>query len=222
MFRRRSKSYGGSFSFRTREKNLRRLREEEFDIAVIGGGITGAGIVRDAALRGMKVALIEKGDFAGGTSSKSSKMIHGGLRYLKQLDIRLVKESLSEREKLLYLAPHLVHSIPFMIPVYSGWMERFELFIGLTGYDFLAGESSSGRHCNLSSEEVLREEPLLSKEHLSGGFIYHDCIVDDARLTLAIVKSAHEHGAVVANYIQAMGPGQERQGMSAGQGFAMS
>jgi len=205
MFRRKPKSYGGSFSHQTRGINLKRLVQEDFDITIIGGGITGVAVARDAAMRGMKVSLIEKGDFAGGTSSKSSKMIHGGLRYLKQLNIRLVKESLFEREKLLYLAPHLVHPAPYLIPIYSGWMEQTELHIGLTGYDFLANKSSLSRHRKLSLEEVLREEPLLSKDHLSGGFVYYDCLVDDARLTLATIKSAHEHGAVVANYIEAIG-----------------
>ncbi|UCG13463.1 MAG: glycerol-3-phosphate dehydrogenase/oxidase [Deltaproteobacteria bacterium] len=199
------KSYGGSFSHRTRKTNLKRLRREEFDLAVIGGGITGAAIVRDAALRGMKVALFEKGDFASGTSSKSSKMIHGGLRYLKQLDIGLVKESLAEREKLLQLAPHLVHPVPYLIPIYSGWMERIEMHIGLIGYDFLAGDSSLGRHRNLSPEEVLAREPSLRSEKLYGGFLYHDCLVDDARLTLATVKSAHEHGSVIVNHTRATG-----------------
>lgn len=208
MFRQKTKSYGGSFSHRTRQINLKRLQQEEFDLAVIGGGITGAGIARDAAMRGMRVALIEKGDFASGTSSKSSKMIHGGLRYLKQLNVRLVKESLSERERLLYLAPHLVHPVPHLIPMYSGWMERFEVHVGLIGYDFFARDSSLGSHRSLSPEEVLLEEPLLRKEQLAGGFIYYDCLVDDARLTLATVKSAHEHGAVVANYTRATGLGK--------------
>jgi glycerol-3-phosphate dehydrogenase len=211
MFQRRNKSNGGSFSDRTRKLNLKRMQQEEFDLAVIGGGITGAAIARDAAMRGMKVALIEKQDFASGTSSKSSKMIHGGLRYLKQLDISLVKESLSEREKLLYLAPNLVHSTPYLIPIYSGWKGRLELHIGLHGYDFLAGDSSLGRHRDLSSEEVLLEVPSLRKENLSGGFIYYDCLVNDARLTLAILKSAHEHGAVVANYTQAIGLNTDKE-----------
>jgi glycerol-3-phosphate dehydrogenase len=181
------------------------MQKEEFDLAVIGAGITGAAIARDAAMRGMKVALVEKGDFASGTSSKSSKLVHGGLRYLKQLDIGLVKESLSEREKLLHMAPNLVHSAPFLIPIYSGWKGRLEMHIGLFGYDLLASDSSLGRHRNLSPDELLQEEPLLRQENLSGGSIYYDCLVNDARLTLATVKSAHEHGAVVANYTQATG-----------------
>jgi glycerol-3-phosphate dehydrogenase len=195
----------GIFSFKTRKRNLKRMQQEEFDLAVIGGGITGAAVARDAAMRGMKVALIEKKDFASGTSSKSSKMVHGGLRYLKQLDISLVKESLTEREKLLHLAPNLVHAAPYLIPSYSGWKGRLEMHIGLFGYDLLASDSSLGRHRNLSAEDVLHEEPLLRQEHLSGGFIYYDCLVNDARLTLATVKSAHDYGAVVANYTKATG-----------------
>jgi glycerol-3-phosphate dehydrogenase len=205
MLRFKAKYYQGSFSHRTREINLGRMQRDEFDLAIIGGGVTGAAIARDAALRGMKVTLIEKGDFASGTSSKSSKMIHGGLRYLKQLDIGLVKESLSEREKLLYLAPHLVHAAPYLIPMYSGWRGRLEHQIGLFGYDLLAGGSSLPRHRDLSREETLEEEPLLRQENLSGGFIYYDCLVNDARLTLALIKSAHEQGASVVNYAQAIG-----------------
>ena len=187
------------------------MQREEFDFVVIGGGVTGAAIARDGALRGMKVALIEKGDFASGTSSKSSKMVHGGLRYLKQLDIGLVKESLSEREKLLHLAPHLVRAAPYLIPMYSGWKGRLEHQIGLFGYDLLAGGSSLPRHSDLSREKTLEEEPLLREENLSGGFIYYDCLVDDARLTLALLKSAHEHGALVANYTQAIGLNTDRE-----------
>jgi glycerol-3-phosphate dehydrogenase len=203
MFRRKPKSYGGSFSYRTREINLGRLEREQFDIAVIGGGITGAAIARDAAMRGMRTALIEKGDFGSGTSSKSSKMIHGGLRYLKQLDIRLVRESLSERERLIHLAPHLVRPMAHLIPIYAGWMARLELRIGLGGYDLLAGESSLRRHRNLSREDVLDAEPRLRSEQLAGGVLYYDCLVDDARLTLITAKSAHQCGAVLCSYTKA-------------------
>lgn len=205
MFRRRLRTPEGSFSDRTRALNLRRLTREQFDLLIIGGGITGAAISRDAAMRGMKTALIEKGDFAAGTSSKSSKMIHGGLRYLKQMDIDLVKESLAEREKLLKLAPHLVQSVPFLIPTFTGLIERIEMRMGLIGYDLLKRDSSIGRHRHLSIEEVRQAEPLLHSEKLSGGFIYYDCLVNDARLTLATIKSSHEHGAVAANYVRAIG-----------------
>ncbi|MDZ7290698.1 MAG: glycerol-3-phosphate dehydrogenase [candidate division KSB1 bacterium] len=195
----------GAFSHRTRAENLDRFAKEQFDVVIIGGGITGAGIARDAAMRGMKVALIEKGDFANGTSSKSSKMIHGGLRYLKQLDLKLVKESLRERETLLHLAPHLVHPVPYLIPSYKGRLEKIELQIGMIGYDILAGSKSLAHYQKLSADEIIREEPLLKRSGLHGGFVYYDCLVNDARLTLATLKSASEHGAVVANYVKCVG-----------------
>src|SRR5574341_1285818 len=149
----------GTFSYRTRAENLDRFAQVQFDLAVIGGGITGAGIARDAAMRGMQVALIDKGDFASGTSSKSSKMIHGGLRYLKHLDIKLVKESLHEREVLLHLAPHLVQPVPYLIPSYKGRLEKIELQIGMIGYDILAGAKSLAHYQKLSAEETMRLEP---------------------------------------------------------------
>ncbi|MFQ6617344.1 MAG: glycerol-3-phosphate dehydrogenase [Fidelibacterota bacterium] len=198
--------FKGSFSLKTRGENIKRLRNERFQIIVIGGGITGAGIARDAAMRGVKTALIEKADFGWGTSSRSSKMIHGGLRYLKQLHIRLVRESLREREILLHLAPHLIHATPFLIPIYKGGKERkFHIEIGLFGYDLLAGSKSVGHHKKLSKEEILEIEPLIRAEGLKAGFIYYDCLVNDARLTLATVKSAHQNGAVIANYMKATG-----------------
>ena len=192
----------GDFSFRTRSTNLQRLCREEFDVAVIGGGATGAGIARDAALRGMKVALIEKGDFAAGSSSKSSKMIHGGLRYLKQLEIGLVREALHERAVLLRIAPHLVRPIPHLLPAYGGGRKRLELRVGMLGYEALAGAQTLVPFEELSRSEVLRREPLLNPNDLGGGFVYHDCLVNDARLTLATIKSAFEQGAVVANYTE--------------------
>jgi glycerol-3-phosphate dehydrogenase len=139
---------------------------EEFDVAVIGGGATGAGIARDAALRGMTVALIEKGDFAAGSSSKSSKMIHGGLRYLKQLEIGLVRESLHERAILLRIAPHLVRPIPHLIPAYGGGRKKLELRVGMLGYEALAGAQTLVPFEELSRSEVLRREPLLNPNDL--------------------------------------------------------
>ena len=195
----------GSFSYRTRLDNINRFSNEHFDLAIIGGGITGAGIARDAAMRGMKVALIEKGDFASGTSSKSSKMIHGGLRYLKQLDIKLVKESLREREVLMHLAPHLVQPTPYLIPSYKGRREKIELQIGMMGYKVLSASKSIAPYRKLSADEVIRQEPTLNRSNLHGGFIYYDCLVDDARLTLATLKSAAEHGAAIANYVKGVG-----------------
>ncbi|MFQ5864634.1 MAG: glycerol-3-phosphate dehydrogenase [bacterium] len=195
----------GSFSYQTRSANIKRFDKESFDLAIIGGGITGAGIARDAAMRGMKVALIEKGDFASGTSSKSSKMIHGGLRYLKQLDLKFVKESLRERAVLLRLAPHLVQPMPYLIPSYKGRLEKMELEIGMIGYDILAASKSLSPYQKLSAEEVIRQEPKLRRRGLRAGFVYYDCLVNDARLTLATLKSATEHGAVSANYVKCVG-----------------
>jgi len=193
----------GSFSAATRRKNLERFRNEKFDLVVIGGGITGAGIARDAALRGMKVALLDKNDFAFGTSSRSSKLIHGGLRYLKYLHIKLVRESLREREVLLNIAPHLVHPAQFLLPVFKGRdYKKFEINIGLIGYDLMAGSKKLEPHKMLSKEELIKRVPFINQHKLNGGFIYPDCVVDDARLTLMTIKSAAEAGAAVANYTE--------------------
>jgi len=210
-----SRSPRGEFSFRTRCRNLQRLCRDEFDVAVIGGGATGAGIARDAALRGMTVALIEKGDFAAGSSSKSSKMIHGGLRYLKQLEISIVHEALHERAILLRIAPHLVKPIPHLIPSYGGYRKKLELRVGMFGYEALAGARTLVPFEELSRSEVQRREPLLKPNGLSGGFVYHDCLVNDARLTLATIKSAFEQGAVVANYTECVGL-EQRDGVVTG------
>lgn len=199
-------SGSGSFCADTRTRNLKRFADETFDLAIIGGGITGAGIARDAAMRGMKVALLEKGDFASGTSSRSAKMIHGGLRYLKHMHLKLVKESLRERGALVRLAPHLVHPVQYILPVYKGAKDkRFEIKIGLIGYDLLARSHAIGHHEMLSKNEIAKLEPSLRADNLTGGFIYYDCLVDDARLTLSTIKSAAYHGAVVANYAKVVG-----------------
>ncbi|MGD0766407.1 MAG: glycerol-3-phosphate dehydrogenase/oxidase [Dehalococcoidia bacterium] len=181
-----------------------RLREETFDLVIVGGGITGAAIARDAAMRGLSVALLEKGDFASGTSSKSSKMVHGGLRYLKGRHIRLVRESLRERGVLLKIAPHLVRADGFYLPVYEGDRDgRLMLKLGLTAYDVLAGFGDITHHRMLSKEQLLEAEPLLRPEGLRGGFRYSDALVDDARLTLTTVRSAVKKGAVTLNYMEA-------------------
>jgi glycerol-3-phosphate dehydrogenase len=193
----------GAFSYRTRAGYLDRVQQQTFDLIIIGGGITGAGIARDAAMRGLSVVLLEKGDFAAGTSSKSSKMIHGGLRYLKQLQIRLVRESLREREVLLKTAPHLVHPFPYILPVYEGDPNtRLQLKVGLVAYDLLAGSRRVEHHTMLSADEVLRMEPALRRDGLRGGFRYFDCLVDDARLTLITIRSAASHGAAVISYAE--------------------
>lgn len=196
----------GGFSARTRAEALARFQADTFDIAVIGGGITGAGIARDAAQRGLAVALLEKGDFASGTSSKSSRMIHGGLRYLRQGQVQLVRESLIERGVLLRLAPHLVHPMPFVLPVYEGSANRrLVLRAGLTAYDLLAGRRRLQRHRALSREALMHAEPSIRGDGLEGGFRYFDCLVNDARLTLATVRSAARYHAAVASYVEATG-----------------
>ena len=194
----------GRFSIHTRAANVQRFQRDKFDIAVVGGGITGAGIARDAALRGLSVALLEKGDFGSGTSSKSSRMIHGGLRYLRQRHVSLVRESLRERGVLLKIAPHLVRPFPFLLPVYGGGLEeRLQLKLGLTAYDLLAGRRRLEHHRMLSRREVLQQEPALRPDGLQGALRYFDCVVHDARLTLATARSAARQGAAVANYVQA-------------------
>ena len=207
MFSFRRKTTPPSSSSQTRSERIARLARETFDLLVIGGGITGAAIARDAALRGLSVALVEKGDFASGTSSRSSKLVHGGLRYLKGRHVRLVRESLRERGVLLKIAPHLVEAAPFFLPVYAGGHDgRLKLRLGLTAYDLLAGFGGDiGRHTVLSREQMLEAEPLLSPEGLQGGFRYFDCVVNDARLTLTTIRSAMEEGALALNYVEATG-----------------
>src|ERR1041384_5908657 len=156
------------------------------DLLIIGGGITGAGIARDAALRGLDVVLVEARDFGEGTSSRSSRLIHGGLRYLEQGRLGLVTEALRERAVLLRLAPHLVRPLPFVLPVFRGdRLSRWKASLGLTLYDVLAGRGNVRRHRTLGKRAVLELEPLLRERGLVGGALFHDAQCDDARLTLA-------------------------------------
>ncbi|MBI4518228.1 MAG: glycerol-3-phosphate dehydrogenase [Deltaproteobacteria bacterium] len=186
-----------------RRANLARLASESFDLLVIGGGINGAGIARDAALRGLRVALVEKGDFASGTSSRSSKLIHGGLRYLEMGDFRLVREACKERDRLRRrLAPHLVKPLPFLFPVYSGDpVGLFRLGLGMWAYDILASMRNIKMHRRLSPRKVASLEPGLKQDGLKGAEIYYDCATDDARLTLETIMGASGEGAVVVNYV---------------------
>jgi glycerol-3-phosphate dehydrogenase len=198
-------------SLRSRAANLERMRCELFDVAVIGGGVTGAGVALDAASRGLKVALIEKRDFASGTSSRSSKLIHGGLRYLEQFHFRLVRESLRERTVLRRMAPHLSKPLSFLVPVYSSpegsplGTNRLKLAAGLWLYDLLAGRQNIARHRWLAPDAALKLAPALDPRGLRGAFLYYDCLTDDARLVIEVVKSAAAHGAVIANYVHARG-----------------
>lgn len=178
------------------------LTRQRFDALIIGGGINGAGIARDLALRGVRVALVEKGDFASGTSSASTKLVHGGLRYLERFDFRLVFESCRERRILQTIAPHLVRPLPFFIPVYKGDPRSLlTIRAGMTLYDLLALFRNTGRHTILSAGEAIRSEPALQDEGLVGAARYWDCRMDDARLCLENILAAAEAGAEVFNYM---------------------
>jgi glycerol-3-phosphate dehydrogenase len=189
-----------------RQDSLHRLADERFDVLVVGGGVTGAGVALDAASRGLKTALVEKGDFASGTSSKSSKMVHGGLRYLQQREFRLVYENLAERQLLLENAPHLVSRLPFLIPLFGrdGVVSKTvarSYSVALWLYDLTGGLRIGSRHRRVTKEEALAHLPTLRTESLVAGFLYFDARADDARLTLTLARTAAlEHGAVVANY----------------------
>src|SRR4249919_1447125 len=184
-----------------RSERFAALQAREFDVLVVGGGVTGCAIARDAALRGLTVALVEKGDFASGTSSRSSRLIHGGVRYLEHGHLHLVFESSAERRRLLRVAPHLVRPLEFTWPVYSGArIPRWKLGAGLTLYDVLALFGNVGRHHRLSRAAVLGREPMLRSDGLLGGASYFDAATNDARLTLANAIGAAEAGAVVLNH----------------------
>ncbi len=186
-----------------RDKARERLARDHFDLLVIGGGINGAGIARDAALRGLSVALVERDDFASGTSSRSSRLVHGGVRYLEHGFFHLVFESSRERRILLQTAPHLVRPLQFTWPVYKGArIPRWKLGAGLWLYDLLAAFRNVARHRSLSVSQVLAAEPKLKREGLKGGAIYFDAATNDARLTIANVIDGVSAGAAVLNYAE--------------------
>lgn len=175
-----------------------------FDVIIIGGGATGLGAAVDAAARGHRVCLLEKADFAKGTSSRSTKLVHGGVRYLKQGNITLVMEALRERGRLHRNAPHLVHSLGFVIPNYHWWEGPF-YGLGMKVYDQLAGELGLERSSWLSRDEVLARVPTLEQEGLSGGVIYFDGQFDDARLAITLARTASNFGGVLLNYVNCTG-----------------
>ena len=178
-------------------------KSDEFDMIVIGGGITGCGIARDAALRGLRVVLLEKNDFASGTSSRSSRLIHGGVRYLEQGWLHLVFEASAERRRLLRLAPHLVRPLKFTWPVYRGArVPLWKLAAGLTLYDLLALFRNVGRHRVLSAGWMRREQPTVLTDGLVGGATYYDARTDDSRLTIAVAMDARDRGARMLNHTQ--------------------
>ncbi|UCE92838.1 MAG: FAD-dependent oxidoreductase, partial [Flavobacteriaceae bacterium] len=190
-----------AFSNKYRREFQEKLKNESFDLLVIGGGITGAGIALDAASRGLKVALVEQNDFSSGTSSKSTKLIHGGLRYLKQFDLFLVHEVGSERAILHELAPHLVVPDKMILPIiengtYGSWLTS----IGLKIYDLLANVEGDDKRKMLDKETTLELEPLLPEEILEGAGYYAEYRTDDARLTIEVLKTAVREGATALNY----------------------
>jgi glycerol-3-phosphate dehydrogenase len=202
-------------------RDLSALAERTYDLAIIGGGINGAATAREAALRGLKVALVDARDFSSGTSSRSSKLIHGGLRYLEQFDFKLVHESRTERRTLLALAPHLACPLPFVLPIYRGDpYYPLKIRVGLSIYDLLGNLGRADRHRMLSREEALRVIPALRSENLRAAAVYYDSETDDARLTLEMILAAAEHGATVANYaeiraLETSAPGQSPEIVSA-------
>jgi glycerol-3-phosphate dehydrogenase len=207
-----------------RERALETLAGERFDVVVIGGGITGAGVALDAATRGYSVGLVEKADFASGTSSRSSKLIHGGLRYLQQFDLGLVREALLERQLLVKLAPHLVRPLKIVVPAFEGARPDRLVGLGLNMYDVMAaprlrgrrssrrdrdGSSSNeepdwspARHRLISGQEVIDLLPALGRRAPTGGYLFYDCQTDDARLVLAVIGEAERFGATCANRLE--------------------
>lgn len=196
------------FSFRSRAENIQRLSSQEFDLLVIGGGITGAAVARDAASRGLNVAVIDARDFAWGTSSRSSKLIHGGLRYLENMEFQLVFEALAERSFLLKTVPHLVRPIRFYLPHYQGDPKgRGLIALGLWLYDLLSLFRTPGFHKGLSKNQMLAEIPFLNAQGLRGGFRYYDASMWDDVMAVETLRSAQlDFGACVANYVEALTP----------------
>jgi len=187
-----------------RAAKLEKLRTQQFELVVIGGGITGAGVALDAASRGLNVLLIERNDFASGTSSKSTKLIHGGLRYLKNLEIGLVREVGQERAVVHEIAPHLVRPEKMLLPlVEGGSLGKLSTSMALWVYDFLADVEGDDKRVMLSKEETIAYEPLVRKDILKGGGFYAEYRTDDARLTIENVKTAERHGATALNYMEA-------------------
>jgi len=199
------------------------MERDNFDLVVVGGGITGAGVALDAASRGYSVALVEKADFAAGTSSRSSKLVHGGLRYLQNFDLGLVREALLERSLLVKLAPHLVRPLPFLVPTFEGKRPDRMLGMGLNMYDVMswrrgrdeAEEWSPERHRTIDGAEVVDFIPALAEREPTAGYLFYDCQTDDARLVLTVLGEAERFGAVIANRCEVTGL-VERGGRAAG------
>lgn len=206
-------------SAETRADNLKKMAAERVDVCVIGGGITGAGVALEAVSRGASVALIERRDFASGTSGWSTKLVHGGIRYLPQGQVGLVREALRERATLLKIARHLVWPLAFVLPIYEttrrpigvpialpgGFGVGAAMRAGLTAYDLLAGRENVARHRHISATEALRDVPGLRADGLKDAFVYSDAGTNDTLLTATVIRTAAEQGAYIANYVEAVG-----------------
>jgi glycerol-3-phosphate dehydrogenase len=200
-----------------RAADLRRLADEEWQLLIVGGGIVGTGALLDAASRGLKAALIEQDDIAVGTSSRSSRLIHGGLRYLEHFEFHLVREALRERSRLLRLAPHLVTLAPFLFPIYGlPLVHRAFYGAGLVLYDLLGAARDGGRSRHLGAGAVARLAPSIRREGLRGGIVYHDGVEDDARLALAVVRTAQQQGGTAVTRVRAEGLLTDARGRVAG------
>src|SRR5579859_5399297 len=214
-----------------RSENLERMARERFDVLVIGGGITGAGVALDAATRGYSVALVERNDFASGTSSKSTKLAHGGIRYLPQFDFALIHEALVERGLMLENVPFLVRPVGFVLPMYQGDRHPVGLpvtlpfgvgnglilNIGLYLYDALAGKRNIHRHRRINRKEALKLAPSLRPEGLREAFTYYDAQLDDAQLTVVSMRTAARWNAVIANHAEVIGFQKQDGKLSAAQ-----
>lgn len=196
----------------TRAENLVRLASETFDVLVVGGGITGAGCALDAASRGLRTALVERADFASGTSSRSSKLVHGGLRYLAQYEFGLTWEAAHERDLLARLAPHLVRPLEFLYPVFRRGRESRFAAIGLTIYDVLSAVRGVPRHRRADAGTIRRLAPSIDAGRVVAAWTYWDASTDDARLVFELVRAAHGFGAVVANHVEVEGFGRDERG----------
>lgn len=193
-----------NFSSKNRTAIIEKMNTSAFDVLIIGGGITGAGIALDANARGLKVALIDMQDFAAGTSSRSTKLIHGGLRYLKQLEFKLVAEVGKEREIIHRNAPHLTKPEPMLLPIVKGGsLGKFSTRIAMWIYEWLAGVKKEEWHKILSEEETITAEPLLDQTNLLGGVLFYEYRTDDARLTIEVIKESVARSAIALNYIKA-------------------
>jgi glycerol-3-phosphate dehydrogenase len=206
-----------------RDQSLARVRHRAtpWDLIVIGGGATGTGVALDAASRGLDVLLLEQSDFGKGTSSRSTKLVHGGVRYLRQGNLALVRDALRERGLLRENAPHLVHDLPFLIPCRSRW-QRFFYGVGLKLYDAMARRDSFGRSHGVSAQQAARLVPAICRSGLRGGVVYHDGQFDDARLLINMIRTASDHGGCVLNYAAATRLIKDGEGMITGVGLTDS